>query len=191
MQQDLVVEQQRGIEDSKRELLRRFTEAVMTLKEQGVVLESRSGTEMVLFVGRENMNIVDIQFQNGERVKQIFVTVIGDTKSTKVEFNHMQKPNIELNRENFSKGAVDPKLRGKIKKNYPRFISQIIYDTPGTKKDMEELINILEQTKIDRQLLKRTVSHDTESGQYVKKYNSNEGNVWMKLLSAGKNILLK
>lgn len=172
------------------ELMRRFVEATKKLAVQGERLQqTHSGTDMILFVGRSGNDIVDIQIQNGPEIQQLIVVLIGENESYQLKVNHQhEEPIFSQDVEKFSKGNFDSGLRQAIEEQYPRFITRIKWTMPGNEADFAQLTEALESTTLDKELLEKTVRHDTASGSYVRAKQA-KPKFFERVVSTGKKML--
>lgn len=156
-------------EKLSKEEIRRLTGAAINLIQQGEkVKHADTGSDMVLFVGRNKDKIVDIQLQSGANIKQIFVTSLGDQEALQIRVNHQDEGYFKDDIEAFCKAKINPGNKKQIEGHYPRGLNSIPWGEKGTKADFARLTEILEETKIDGVLLEQTVQHDTASGTYVR-----------------------
>src|SRR4030066_1131315 len=128
-------------------IVRRFIEAAGKLAAQGVSVYQRyTGTEMRLSVGRSGEDIIDIQAQIGQDVRQLFVTVVGDKQTFGLVYNHMHEGGFSpVDVDRFAKGALGSEERALLESEYPRGLLSLKFPIPGTVDDLIRVTEVLEQ----------------------------------------------
>ena len=180
-----VIEAQRGLIELgyDPEVLRRLVARVEQLIAQGQRLRHvASGGLMVLFMGKIEGRVVDIQLQVGGDVRQLFVLLLDEDGSVyKVRYNHQHEVNFVQDIEDFVKTQIDQGTRQRVLSEYPRGLVKIRFDKRGTNIDLAYFVSILEQTQLDHYLLDRVIEHDTCGGRYFK----DEGVVFPRRIERG------
>ena len=153
--------------------VRKCSGAAKNLITQGEHFYHRgTGTKMILFDGMSGNSLVDIQVQGGETLRQLFVTTINmeSADGMQLEINlqdteRTQNPHLPEKVQKLTKGSVPSRVMNLIRES-PIHTAKVVFDTPTTNEDLKNLTQILENTKIDQELLQKVVDHE-KIGEYV------------------------
>lgn len=154
--------------------VRKCSDAAKKLIAQGKHFHHKDlGTKMILFDGMSGNNLVDIQVQGGENLRQLFITSIDleSAEGIQLEINlqdpeRTENPHLPEKIRRLMKGQISQKGMDLIRKN-PVYIGKATFDISTTNEDLKNLTQVLENTIIDSKLLQKVVDHEKNMGVYA------------------------
>jgi hypothetical protein len=172
------------------EEIQRFMNAAHKLVMQGEHFHNRTNpnSKMILFIGTDGSNLVDMQVQGGDKLRQLIVCAIDMQSAQAMELyinwqdlERTEHPHLPEKVTKFVKGNIPPEIIDKINKS-PVHTAKISLTTPADNEDLIKFSNILEGTSINRVLLEKLISHEKKMGSYVHEGESDKSKIPSKIV---------
>lgn len=162
-----------NIEGFNPEDVHKCSDAAKRLIAQGEHFHHKDlGTKMILFTGKSGDYLVDMQVQGGGNLRQLIIAAINMESAEGMELyinlqdpERTAHPHLPEKVQKFTKGQVPSRVMDLIRES-PVYTAKVVFDTSVTNEDLINLTLIMENTKIDRELLQKVVDHD-KVGEYV------------------------